>query len=352
MKIKHLLFLLPLFVACGGGGDVEAAQPPGLRVKPSSIPAPIAGVGTDRTATSVQTPAVGCTDFATQTFCSAFRISCVASHWVYDDPIINQTPGTPNLSHLHMMWGSTSTNYNTDITISPQTSGGGNGSCRGGTINRSRYWMPAVVDTSTGNVMQPENIQVYYKNDGVATNNLNLIPTHLRMIAWNSTASSPQGFRMFQCNSGPGTGELLENMTELMRRCGTGNEMSINIPFGQCLSTTLGVPDVDSPNHKDHVTGAAGGGVCPGTHPYGIPLISLQARYILTASHLSWRLVSDTYTGPAGYSVHTDFRMGWNENMHKRFFFGCLKQGFDCHSNLLGCRDENNNPSTCLDLVD
>lgn len=337
-------FLFILFVAaCGGGGDSGAAQPPGVRAKPSGLMTPIAGFSTDKLRASSQTAAAGCSDLATSTFCAAFRISCVATHMGYDDPIVNQTPGTQNLSHLHVFTGVIDTNYNTDITIFPQTTGGNTG-CDGGTLNRTRYWTPAIINTRTGVTVTPTDWQIYYKNDDLPPNSLNLIPQDLRMIGGNSTQTTP-GFNWFNCIGGPRDGANYPSITAGALDCGAGNTLSFGMIFGQCLSTTLGVPDVDSANHQSH-TAAPVSSACPGTHTYGIPSLSYQIRYLLTSESKYWRLASDSYTGPAGYSQHGDFRFGWVYNIHKRWFFGCLKRGLDCHTSLINDRDENNNPTT------
>jgi Domain of unknown function (DUF1996) len=341
MKFKYFLLFVLFVAACGGGGDSGAAQPPGLRVK--TLMTPFAGYSTDKLRASGQTAAAGCGDLATSTFCAAFRISCTPSHMGFDDPIVNQTPGTQNLSHLHVFTGNSSVNYNTDITVDPQTTVV-NASCDGGTLNRSMYWTPAMVDTTTGVAVPPYQWQVYYKNDGLPPNSLNTIPVNLRMIGGNSTQTTP-GFNWFNCGSGPNLGSNSPSITGIVDTCGVGEYMNIGVIFGQCLSTTLGVPDVDSANHQSH-TASPESGACPGTHTYGIPGISYQITYQLTTKSKFWRLSSDKYAGPAGYSNHGDFRFGWVLNIHKRWFFGCLKRGLDCHTSLINDRDENNNPTT------
>ena len=328
--------------SCGGGDPAEAAQPPGIRVKPSSIPsAPAGGVSLNAAyiKASADTPAAGPGDF---------RTFCKISHYGYDDPLVNQTPGTPNRSHLHTFWGNTDTNYNTDITVSPQTTGG-NSTCRGGTLNRSRYWVPTMIDTRTGAVVQATGVHQYYKRSNITLgSDINFIPTNLRMVSGISTSTTYQGVSRlhFSCFDSGGTGTDYTNLVSAsFGTCVAGLEMWMVVGYGQCLSTTLGVPDVDSSNHRDHHTDPSGG-VCPGSHPYGIPGISSNVIFTVPtpASDIKyWRLASDTYTGPGGYSIHGDFAMGWDTNLHKSWVNGCNKQNVSCFEHLVGLRDENDN---------
>src|SRR6478752_5197313 len=70
-----------------------------------------------------------------------FRIPCAYSHMAYDDPIV--FAGSPGASHLHVFFGNTSV----DANSTQQSLDAGGSTCRGGTANRSAYWMPAMIDT-------------------------------------------------------------------------------------------------------------------------------------------------------------------------------------------------------------
>jgi predicted xylan-binding protein with Ca-dependent carbohydrate-binding module/uncharacterized protein DUF1996 len=66
-----------------------------------------------------------------------FRTRCTPSHFAFDDPIVY--PGQSGQSHMHVFFGNTGSNANSTSESLRTT---GNSTCRGGTINRSSYWVP------------------------------------------------------------------------------------------------------------------------------------------------------------------------------------------------------------------
>jgi hypothetical protein len=86
----------------------------------------------------------------------AFRFICQPGQLLYDDPIVY--PGQPGKSHLHQFYGNTAANaYSTYESL--RTSG--DSTCVS-TLNRSGYWMPAMLD-GKGNVVRPNFVAIYYK---------------------------------------------------------------------------------------------------------------------------------------------------------------------------------------------
>ena len=127
-----------------------------------------------------------------------FRIKCQWSHFAYDDPIVKHDNKEPGLTHLHMFWGNTAVDYNTELRNRSHpnyiTKKGGS-TCQGYGINRSSYWMPALMHKDDL-AMVPREIVVYYKSntytsngtDGLATNSLGDIetmPQGLQLISGN-----------------------------------------------------------------------------------------------------------------------------------------------------------------------
>ena len=117
----------------------------------------------------------------------AFRTVCDFSHMAFDDPIVY--PGQPGKSHLHAFFGNTGTNANSTAASIANT---GNSTCRGGTINRSGYWVPAMIDTLDGTPVAPLSLIVYYKTgyNGVGRRH-QVVAAGLRMIAGDSGNSGP-----------------------------------------------------------------------------------------------------------------------------------------------------------------
>ena len=90
----------------------------------------------------------------------AFRFNCGAGQLLYDDPIMY--PGQPGKSHLHQFYGNLGVNASSTYTSIRTT---GDSTCAptpGAPVNRSGYWMPAMLD-GAGNVVRPDRVLVYYK---------------------------------------------------------------------------------------------------------------------------------------------------------------------------------------------
>jgi hypothetical protein len=261
----------------------------------------------------------------------AFRIECGFAHMLFDDPIV--FPGQQGKSHLHTFFGNVNTNY---ASTTESLRLGGNSTCKGGIMNRSAYWVPAMIDTYTHKPITPSSKRaalIYYKHAKV-----NVIPRGLKMIAGSMTrtTASTDGNQAFQCN------ELYASTKNYIPSCASGGLISMQVDFPSCWDGK----NLDSPNHKDHMAYAADSYVtnntCPATHPVRLPQVSIIVYYDVTDTTRGttwWRLVSDNYdpsTAFAGYSAHADFMMGWDETFHKGIVDNCINKLKDCHAHLLG----------------
>jgi hypothetical protein len=260
----------------------------------------------------------------------AFRTVCHLSHMAFDDPIV--FPGQPGKSHLHMFFGNTGTNAN---STAESIASSGNSTCLGGTINRTAYWAPAMIDTKDGSPILPDMIAVYYKTGygGVSPGTVEPMPNGLRMIAGNSAGKVPvdAGPVSFVCVDESGSGARLVNVPTT---CAVGNTIWARIVFPQCWD---GV-NLDSPDHKSHMAYPSGG--CPSTHPVPVPEVTISVLYQVrdASAPARWRLSSDNYDAslPAGYSLHADWFMGWKPEFMQSFIKGCEQAAKDCHAHLLG----------------
>lgn len=88
----------------------------------------------------------------------SFRTYCFYSHMAADDPLV--APGRPGGSHLHTFFGNTGVDA---FSTADSIQFGGESTCRGGTANRSAYWVPSIIDTNTGQAIVPEFLIAYYK---------------------------------------------------------------------------------------------------------------------------------------------------------------------------------------------
>jgi hypothetical protein len=262
----------------------------------------------------------------------SFRTYCFYSHMANDDPLV--FPGQPGASHLHTFFGNSDTNaYSTSDSI--QYSGGS--TCRGGTANRSAYWVPSMIDTNTGQAIVPEFLISYYKTGytGVQAWEVNTMPQGLRMIAGNPRASGPSGAppwlraSSFNCaydSAGNGT-----SFTSEMQQCSGGQMVRMIIAFPQCWDGR----NLDSADHMSHMAYSDNG--CPATHPVALPQVTFNVYWsVPEGGNWSWRLSSDMYDGTAGYSGHGDWWNGWDPAVMQTWIDNCSHPGLDCSVDLLG----------------
>ena len=255
-----------------------------------------------------------------------FRTVCDYSHMAADDPIV--FPGQPGRAHMHTFFGNTGADAHSTATSLVTA---GNTTCRGGTVNRSSYWVPTMVDTRDGTPLRPSESNFYYKTGYVlAPSSIQTLPQGLRMIAGNANATAANEMAKFSCHNAPDT-----NSKPSVPNCPAGSEVWQSIRFPQCWD---GV-NLDSPDHKSHMAYPSNG-ACPSTHPVAIPEITFNIVYPVTEANspLRWRLSSDNYSTsqPAGYSSHGDWFNGWKPDIADTWVNHCLKAAVDCHSHLLG----------------
>ena len=262
----------------------------------------------------------------------AFRINCTFSHMGFDDPLV--FPGQPDASHLHVFYGNDS--VDAFSTVESIASTGGT-TCTGGTVNRSAYWVPAVIDTATDAPVLPEGwdaLQVYYKTGyrGVPVDAVQVMPAGLRIVAGDSTGVEPSDMNSvwYSC-----IGSVPIGGQPSFPECSPGDVFVMTVEFPQCWDGA----NLDSEDHHGHMAYAdvdiPGG--CPETHPVPLPVITQNYRYTVPAEGTStWRLASDLYDGPAGYSGHADWWNGWDTDVFQRVVDGCYRTALDCKMNNLG----------------
>lgn len=247
-----------------------------------------------------------------------FRINCKVSHMSNDDPIVY--PNQEGAAHHHTFFGNTSVNYKSDVGKMDEV---GNSTCSGGIANRSTYWFPTMIDTSTHTPIKPDGVSAYYKTD--RSSDVTVPPKGLRMVA--KTYSDI----IFACNDG------YPDQVKLSREipaCPQGGKLTYGIEFGNCWD---GV-NLDSPDHQSHMVKAGWAQACPASHPVRIPNIQVNVAYRpdTPAGTANWRLSSDPEGAIAGSTIHADWVNGWNQDVAATWVNNCLKAERDCHSDLLG----------------
>jgi hypothetical protein len=247
-----------------------------------------------------------------------FRAACEYSHFSNDDPIV--FPGQPGKAHLHMFFGNTRTDAFT-TTDSLVNSGGG--TCNGFELNRSAYWVPALLD-GKGNAVVPDEIILYYKSKDVA--NATVMPQGLKMVAGNPRSETFTTSHELNWSCG-GSGASY-NMTNRIPNC-NGDIINATIMFPNCWDGK----NLDSADHLSHVTYTHETQSCPSSHPVRLPQISILLYFPGTGSVDGWSLSSDMTSGfnsGPGATLHADWFGGWNNEAMKLWTDGCVRAARDC----------------------
>ena len=276
----------------------------------------------------------------------AFRFICNAGQLNYDDPIVY--PGQPGKSHLHQYYGNLSADaHSTYKSLRVD----GQSTCMS-PVNRSAYWMPAMLD-GAGSVVRPDYVAIYYKRrpksdpkcslrsgDPRAQGNCVDLPNGLKFIFGYDmlTNKAPTGKLWFNCQ-GPGSKS---------GHYGTLPQAAANCPAGAQLGAVIEAPgcwdgkNLDSANHRDHVSygsyGSRGHYRCPSTHPYVIPAFTLGAWYTSDANARNWRFSSDEMFPklPRGKTFHADFFMAWDPTVKQMWHDNCIDMMLNCSGGVLG----------------
>jgi hypothetical protein len=298
----------------------------------------------------------------------AFRFICGPSHLAYNDPIV--FPGKAGASHLHHFFGNTMADANSTYDSLRTT---GMSTC-GSPVNRSAYWVPAMMN-GKGKVVNPELISIYYKqlpNDHPDCFKNGLkgcrpLPRGLRYVFgynsktgtgfWGSGADD-HGF--FSCvpkddkNITPGTiGGHRPNIIATAKTCPVGgNQLEMMIHSPECWD---GV-NLDSADHRSHVAykydpHTDGIFRCPDTHPYLLPTFSIAVFYDVTAemhadlntdgtwkgTQNGWHLSSDEMSNSIpGSTAHADWFGAWDEDVMAMWHNNCINKRLNCAGGNLG----------------
>jgi hypothetical protein len=258
-----------------------------------------------------------------------FRFICEASHLAYDDPIVK--PGQRGTSHLHMFFGNTTADGNSDYSTLRNN---GNSSCQGGPLNRSAYWVPAVLNNN-GSVIMPDHIAVYYKGNGPSAAeiaNIRTMPAGLKMLA-GYDQNNPSASRYFHwmCENGSGQGGVIPS-------CPNGTRVGAVIEFPSCWDGL----NLDSPNHRSHMAYLerdrhTGKVRCPATHRVMLPQFTAGVWYTHRGDSATWKLSSDMSPGTAGGSTfHADWFGAWDPVVEATWTRECVNKLRNCIAGQLG----------------
>ncbi|MEH3102541.1 MAG: DUF1996 domain-containing protein [Sphingomonas phyllosphaerae] len=275
----------------------------------------------------------------------AFRFMCEPGQISYDDPIVY--PNQPGKSHLHQFFGNTGANANSTYRSLRTT---GDSTCVN-ILNRSAYWMPAMLD-GRGHVVRPDYVSVYYKRlpkDSAECRRQGkecvALPRGLRFIFGYDmvTGTTPTGGSYFDCTGPTAKPGRYKTITEAAANCPAGNRLGAIVNAPGCWDGTR----LDSPNHREHMANPSYGSWgylrCPSTHPYVVPSFTLGSWYTVDAQRAdTWYLSSDEMPGmarmPAGSTFHADWFGAWDDDVMAMWTADCLDALKSCNSGVLGGR--------------
>lgn len=364
---------------CGGGGQDEARRrkeqiaitpPPPPTPTPAPAPTPPPPPPATIDLSAGQLPAVA-SNFdinselvsawgtgaipasATPDIVGAFRFICNAGQLAYDDPIA--FPGQPGKSHLHQFFGNTSADANSTYA---SLRSAGNSTCNS-PVNRSAYWMPAMMN-GKGGVVRPDYVSVYYKRLPASSPNCQKqglacvdLPRGLRFIfGYNmiNPAASPTGAAYFTCDGPTAVPGTYRDIVTAAKNCPLGNRLGAIINAPHCWDGK----NLDSADHRSHVAytsyGDWGYEKCPTTHPYVIPTFTMGVWYTTDAdldrsgtwdsSRPTWHLSSDIMANAPmmrpGSSFHADWFGAWDDTVMKMWTDNCINKLLNCSGADLG----------------
>lgn len=261
-----------------------------------------------------------------------FRTVCKYSHMAYDDPIV--FPGQPGAAHLHMFFGNTEADaHSTGESLANE----GASTCKGGILNRTGYWMPALIDGS-GTPIVPRTVDVYYKHGyqhnfhGDPNQGIEAWGEGLRMIAGGDPMDTElDEHASIACGGGDDGGH---EATDL-RSCHPGEKMRLTVEFPACWDGE----NLDSEDHRSHMSYGVNRG-CPKSHPVPIPVITVNVVYDVPEDGFAGAFLSsdfyDREAHPSGQSLHADWFDGWDHDVVQVFLDNCVNKKVNCGSHLLG----------------
>ncbi len=289
----------------------------------------------------------------------AFRFICSAGQLRYDDPIVY--PGQPGRSHLHQFYGNTSANAHSTYQ---SLRGEGQSTCMS-PLNRSAYWMPAMLD-GRGNVVRPDYVTIYYKRrpasdpkcdparDARAEGICVPLPNGLKFVfGFNmlDPAATRTGALYYNCSGRGATPGHYPDIVAAAKYCPTGAQLGAIINAPTCWDGK----NLDSPDHRSHVAYASYGWwgylKCPSTHPYVIPSFTMGAWYTVddtldrsgtweAGKTVTWTLSSDVATGmpPSrpGTTFHADWWGAWDNLVMSMWMDHCINKLLNCSAGNLG----------------
>jgi hypothetical protein len=287
----------------------------------------------------------------------AFRFICNPGQISYDDPIVY--PGQTGASHLHQFFGNLEADANSTYASLRKS---GDSTCNN-RLNRSAYWMPAMLN-GRGKVVKPHRVAIYYKRLPSSSPacigkgkqpkmKCIAIPRGLRFIFGHdmlNKSGKKTGGGYFNCKGPTATPGHYPDIVTAAQNCPEGNQLGAIINAPNCWD---GV-NLDSADHRKHVAykkwGNDGKARCPKSHPFIIPAFTMGAWYDTDKTldrsgewdpdNPSWHLSSDRMPGmkpsKPGSTFHADWLGAWDDEVLALWTAHCIDRMLNCSGGDLG----------------
>ncbi|MGB7408770.1 MAG: DUF1996 domain-containing protein [Pontixanthobacter sp.] len=278
----------------------------------------------------------------------AFRFLCGPGQLLRDDPIVKA--GKKGKSHLHQFYGNLEADANSTYESLRQS---GESTCSND-LNRSAYWMPALLD-GKGNAIRPNHIATYYKRRPKSdpwfkeTGNIpTVLPRGLRYVfGWNvDRAGDPQEENRkhfdWKCID-VWTPVVAGSMDAALAACKPGMKLAVTITSSDCWDGK----NLDAPDHRAHMANMRSGAdhdwvkKCPSSHPYVVAKFTMTAEWTIEKGDdtRKWMIASD-HMLPAGEargsSMHADWLGAWEDSVMQRWHDNCIDKMLNCSDGDLG----------------
>ena len=204
-------------------------------------------------------------------------------------------PGMAGMSHYHQFFGNRSTDENTTtaslLANRPST-------CRN-RADFSAYWAPQLWQGSTA--IAPTSITILYAK--TVTSAVVAHPAGMALIAGNAKATTAQDLSVVSWYCG----NNVQNGSATPPVCTDNQDLVGLIRFPECWNGK----DIDSTDHKSHVTYAVNGVCAAGT--VALPQLQMHIHYPAQTDVSTLAMSSGSI-----FSLHADFMNGWNQRGFER----------------------------------
>ncbi|WP_161808771.1 DUF1996 domain-containing protein [Tsuneonella troitsensis] len=285
----------------------------------------------------------------------AFRFTCGgAGKLRFDDPVLY--PGQPGKSHLHQPWGNAAFDaYTTPARLAASAETDCNSTPF--SLNRSLYWMPALVYLDNSMAIQPDLVSVYYKRSSKGSPECDPansrfvgkcvgLPNQIRFIFGWDPARPTAKIRGASWYCTGGTGQHFSNIQDVFASgCKVGDTLIANTMAPDCWDGK----HLDTPDHRSHLAYSGwytqdGLRHCPAGFPFLIPQEENKAMWTVTADMIGADgksrigLSSDHMLPGArpGETLHADYIETWDARAKAIWIDNCIDKGLSCSGGDLG----------------